>query len=163
MASAREAVRQLDRTVPLYQVRSMDDLLAESVAPARSSMVLVGLFAALALVLAVLGVFGVLSYTVAQRTTELGIRLALGASARSVGLLVLGQGLLQVLASVGLGLVLALALTRFLESLLFGVTATDPATFAAVALLLVGVAAVASWLPARRATRVDPMTVLRQD
>jgi putative ABC transport system permease protein len=160
---AREAVRQLDRAVPLFQVRSMDDLLAESVAPARSSMVLVGLFAALALVLAVLGVFGVLSYTVAQRTTELGIRLALGASARSVGLLVLGQGLLQVLAGVALGLAGSLALTRFLESLLFGVTPTDPLTFGAVALLLVGVAAVASYLPARRATRVDPMTVLRQE
>ncbi|HYH45984.1 MAG TPA: ABC transporter permease, partial [Thermoanaerobaculia bacterium] len=163
VASAREQVRQLDRAVPLYQVRSMDDLLAESVAPARSSMLLVGLFAALALVLAVLGVFGVLSYTVAQRTTELGIRLALGASARSVGLLVLGQGLLQVLAGVALGLAGSLALTRFLESLLFGVTPTDPLTFGAVALLLVGVAAVASWLPARRATRVDPMTVLRQE
>ena len=162
-AAAREQVRQLDRAVPIFQVRTMDDVLAESVAPARSSMLLLGVFSALALVLAVLGVFGVLSYTVSQRTTELGIRLALGASARSVGFLVLGQGMLQVLAGVILGLGGALALTRLLESLLFGVTPTDPATFAAVAVLLTGVAALGSYLPARRATQVDPNRVLRQE
>ena len=130
VAAARERLRALDPTVPLYEVRTMDDVLGESVAPARSSMLLVALFAVLALALAVIGVFGVLSYTVSQRTAELGIRLALGASARSVGLLVLGQGMLQVAAGVLLGLAGAFALTRFLASLLFGVTPTDPATFA---------------------------------
>jgi ABC-type antimicrobial peptide transport system permease subunit len=115
-----------------------------------------------ALVLAIVGVFGVLSYTVNQQTTELGIRMALGASARSVKLLVLGQGLAPVLAGIVFGIAGALLLTRFIESLLFGVTATDPVTFAVVSALLAGIAATASYIPARRATRVDPVRVLRE-
>jgi putative ABC transport system permease protein len=126
-------------------------------------MLLVGLFAAVALVLAVIGVFGVLSYTVTQRTTELGIRMALGASATRVKLLVLGQGMAPVLGGVAVGLGGAVLLTRFISSLLFGVSATDPVTFATVSMALTGVAAMASYLPARRATRVDPMSVLRQE
>jgi ABC-type antimicrobial peptide transport system permease subunit len=125
-------------------------------------MLLVTLFAAVALALAVVGVFGVLSYTVNQQATELGIRMALGASARNVKLLVLGQGLAPVLVGIACGIGGALALTRFMESLLFGVTATDPATFVVVSALLAAIAALASYIPARRATRVDPVRVLRQ-
>jgi putative ABC transport system permease protein len=162
-AAVRVQLGQLDPGVPMVNVRTMDDVIARSVAPARSSMLLVGLFAAVALVLAVIGVFGVLSYTVTQRTTELGIRMALGASATRVKLLVLGQGMAPVLGGVAVGLGGAVLLTRFISSLLFGVSATDPVTFATVSMALTGVAAMASYLPARRATRVDPMSVLRQE
>jgi predicted permease len=163
LASAvRNALRQLDPGVPIVRMRTMDAVLAQATAPARSSMLLVALFAAVALVLAVVGVFGVLSYTVNQQAAELGIRMALGASARSVKLLVLGQGLLPVAAGIAMGIAGALGLTRFMESLLFGVTPTDPATFVAVSALLTLVAAVASYIPARRATRVDPVRVLRE-
>lgn len=161
-SSIRAQVREVDPAVPIFAVRTMDEVVERSTAGARSSMLLVVLFALLALVLAVIGVFGVLSYTVSQRTTELGIRLALGASARDLKLLVLGQGMMPVLAGVMLGLAGAVALTRFMESLLFGITPTDPVTFATVAVLLASVAALASYLPARRATRVDPVTVLRE-
>jgi putative ABC transport system permease protein len=140
----------------------MDAVMAQAMAPARSSMLLVTLFAAVALALAVVGVFGVLSYTVNQQATELGIRMALGANARNVKMLVLGQGLAPVLAGIACGIAGALALTRFMESLLFGVTATDPVTFVVVSALLAAIAALASYIPARRATRVDPVRVLRQ-
>jgi predicted permease len=162
-SAARAVMQQIDPRVPLVRMQTMDDILARATAPARSSMVLVGLFAAVALALAVIGVFGVLSYTVNQQITELGIRMALGASARSVKLLVLGQGLMPVAGGVIVGIAGALALTRFMESLLFGVTATDPVTFGAVSLLLVAIAATASYIPARRATRVDPVRALRQE
>jgi putative ABC transport system permease protein len=160
---ARAVMRRIDPGVPLVRMQTMDAILARATAPARSSMLLVGLFAAVALALAMIGVFGVLSYTVNQQTTELGIRMALGASARSVKLLVLGQGLMPVVAGVIIGIGGALALTRFMESLLFGVTPTDPVTFGGVALLLVAIAAAASYIPARRATLVDPVRVLRQE
>ena len=164
LASAvRNTIRRLDPGVPIVRLRTMEAVLAQSMAPARSSMLLVGLFAAVALALAVIGVFGVLSYTVNQQTTELGIRMALGATPGSVKRLVLGQGLAPVVAGIGLGIVGALALTRFMASLLFGVTATDPSTFAAVSLLLAVIAALASYIPARRATRVDPIAVLRSE
>jgi putative ABC transport system permease protein len=159
----RRVIRQLDPGVPLVRVQTMDAILARATAPARSSMVLVGLFAGVALTLAIIGVFGVLSYTVEQRTTELGIRMALGATARNVKLLVLGQSLLPVAAGMLIGLAGALALTRFMATLLFGVTPTDPVTFAAVSMLLGGIAAAASYIPARRATRVDPVVVLRRE
>jgi len=126
-------------------------------------MLLVALFAAVALALAVVGVFGVLSYTVTQQTTEFGIRMALGATSRSVKMLVLGQGLMPVLVGIALGLLGAAGLTRFMRTLLFGVTPTDLPTFSAVSLLLIAVAALASYIPARRATRVDPVRVLRQE
>ena len=161
--AARDVIRRIDAGVPLVRVQTMDAILARSMAPTRSSMLLVSLFAAVALALAVIGVFGVLSYSVTQRTTELGIRMALGASARSVKLLVLGQGMRPVAAGVAVGVAGALALTRFMATLLFGVTPTDPVTFATVAMLLAATAATASYIPARRATRVDPVTVLRQE
>jgi putative ABC transport system permease protein len=162
-SAIRAQLREIDPEVPMFAVRTIDEVLALSRAPARSSMLLVGLFATLALLLAVIGVFGVLSYSVTQRTTELGIRMALGASARSVKLLVLGQGMRPVVAGVAVGIAGALGLTRFMATLLFGVTPTDPATFAAVAMLLAATAALASYIPARRATRVDPVAVLRRE
>lgn len=162
-AAIRAQLHEVDPAVPMFAVRTIAEVLALSRAPARSSMLLVGLFAALALVLAVIGVFGVLSYSVTQRTTELGIRMALGANAQSVKLLVLAQGMIPVAAGVAIGIVGGLGLTRFMKTLLFGVTPTDPITFASVATLLAATAAVASYIPARRATRVDPVTVLRQE
>jgi putative ABC transport system permease protein len=162
-SAIRAQLREVDPEVPMFAVRTIEEVLALSRAPARSSMLLVGLFAALALVLAVIGVFGVLSYSVTQRTTELGIRMALGASTRSVKLLVLAQGLRPVAAGVAVGIAGGLALTRFMDTLLFGVGPTDPLTFVAVATLLAATAAIASYIPARRATRVDPVTALRRE
>ncbi|AHG88496.1 permease [Gemmatirosa kalamazoonensis] len=162
-SAARAAIRALDPSVPVRDVRAIDDVLSESVAPARWSMMLMTVFAAVALTVAALGVFGVLSFLVAQRRRELGIRMALGAAPRALRRMVLGQGLVLVLAGLGLGVVGALALSRFMTTLLYGVTPTDAATYAGVAVLLVLIAVVASWLPARHATHVDPIVVLRSD
>jgi ABC-type antimicrobial peptide transport system permease subunit len=126
-------------------------------------MLVLGLFAAVALLLAAVGVHGVLSYTVAQRTPEIGIRVALGADPRAVWSLVLGQGAVLTILGVTIGLAGALALTRFLGSMLYGVSAHDPVTFVAVAAVLAAVATIATWLPARRAARVDPMIALRSE
>jgi putative ABC transport system permease protein len=161
--AVRDVMRRLDPGVPLVRMQTMDAIISRATAPARSSMLLVALFAGVALTLAVVGVFGVLSYTVNQQTTELGIRMALGATARNVTLLVLGQGIAPIAAGVALGIGGALALTRFMETLLFGVTPTDPVTFASVSMLLVAVAALASYIPARRATKVDPVRILRPE
>lgn len=162
-SAARAAIREIDPSAPMFRVRTIDDVLSESTQPARSSMVLLSGFAAVALLLAVLGVFSVLSYGVAQRAKEFGIRMSLGASTREVVLLVLRQGLIPVAAGIGIGLAGAFGLTRFMQTLLFGVTATDPATFVAVGMGLAAVAAIACYLPARRATRVDPAVVLRNE
>lgn len=162
VAAVRDVFRQLDPGVPLVRVQTMDDIVRRSTAPARSSMLLVGLFAAVALVLALVGVFGVLSYTVSQRTAEFGIRMAFGASAGDVRRHVLGRGLRPVAVGIAVGLLGALLLARFMTTLLFGVTATDPATLATVSVVMAATAAAAAYLPARRATRVDPVQVLRQ-
>jgi predicted permease len=161
--AARGAIRALDPDLPIRNARTIDAVLAESVAPARWSMTLLGVFAGVALLMATLGVFGVLSFLVTQRTRELGIRIALGAAPATVRRMVVGQGLGLIGVGIALGLAGSVALTRLMASLLYGVTPTDPATYAGVAALLVAIAVVASWLPAKRATRVDPMVALRAE
>ncbi|HSB08445.1 MAG TPA: ABC transporter permease [Blastocatellia bacterium] len=162
-ASVEQAIHSIDRDPPVYSIWTMDQLLGNSLAQRRLTMVLLGSFAALALLLASVGVYGVTSYAVRQRTHELGIRMALGAQARDALTLILAQGLKLTLLGIALGLGAALALTRWMESLLFGVRPTDPLTFAAIAAALFCVALLACWVPARRATKVDPMVALRHD
>ena len=159
----RQAVQSVDRDQPLSQVRTMEELLAQSVGQRRLSMVLIGVFATVALLLASIGIYGVMSYSVAQRAHELGIRMALGAARGSVLGLVLRQGMALVLIGLAIGVAGAFALTRFLESQLFDVAPTDPATFTIVAVILASVALVATLVPAMRATRVDPLVALRQE
>jgi len=159
--SIRQAVAAVDKNQPIQLIIPMDDLLADSVSARRFTMLLLGGFSALALMLAMMGVYGVVSYTVAERTPEIGVRIALGAQGRDVLRLILAQGLKPVVVGSVIGLIAALALGRVLSSLLYGVTATDPATFAIVALLISLAALLACYLPARRATRVDPMVALR--
>jgi putative ABC transport system permease protein len=161
--AARNVMRRLDPGVPLIRVQTMGQIIGRTAAPARSSMVLVGLFASVALVLAMVGVFGVLSYTVGQQTSELGIRMALGATASQVQWMLLKQGLLPVAVGVGLGIAAALLVARFMETLLFDVAATDGMTFALVAALLFATGTAAAYLPTRRATRLDPVQALRAE
>jgi predicted permease len=159
----RGVIRQTDKDSPIWNVRTMDELLAASVAKRRFNMILLGGFASVALLLAALGIYGVISYTVTQRTHEIGVRVALGAQPRDVVRMILTQGMRLTLIGVGVGLLGAFALTRVMTGLLFGVSATDPVTFGVVALLLAGVAFVSCLLPARRATKVDPMIALRYE
>jgi putative ABC transport system permease protein len=163
LASVRAAVGGVDPDLPLAAVNTMDALVAQTTGPRRFSLFLLAGFAALAVVLASIGLYGVMSNMVTQRSRELGVRLALGAGTGRVLGLVLRQGIALALAGVGIGLAAALALTRVMRGMLFQVGATDPVTFVVVPLLLVGVAVLASWLPARRATRVDPIEALRSE
>ncbi len=163
VAAARREILAIDKDQPVADVRTMESWLAESVARTRFGTLLLGAFAGLALILAAAGIYGVMSYSVAQRRNEIGVRMALGSQARDVLRLVLGQGLALVLVGVACGVLGALALTRVMASLLYGVSATDPLTFAALALLLTVISMLACYLPARRAARVDPLTALRYD
>jgi putative ABC transport system permease protein len=160
-ATVERAIHAIDKDLPVVSIRSMDQVLSSSMAQRRLTLTLLVSLAVLALVLAAVGIYGVISYAARQRTHELGIRMALGAQRRDVLALILMQGFKLTLSGIGLGLAAAVALTRWLESLLFGVRPTDALTFAVIALLLVGVALLACWIPARRATKVDPLMALR--
>ncbi|HJQ24976.1 MAG TPA: ABC transporter permease [Blastocatellia bacterium] len=159
----REQVQAVDANLPVYDVKTMDERLARSLEARRFAVTLLGVFAALALLLAAIGLYGVIAYLVTQRSHEIGIRVALGASRADVLRLVLGQALQLALIGIGVGLAAALALTQFMSSLLFGVSPTDPLTFAAICIILTAVALLASYIPARRATRIDPMVALRYE
>jgi putative ABC transport system permease protein len=160
---AREAVRQLDPQLAVTAIRSMEQLLDFSVAQQRFMMLLLAVFGVVALSLAAIGIYGIMSYAVKRRSKEIGIRMALGGAPRDVLLLVVGQGMRLAVIGMVVGLVGALASTRVMSDLLFGVPARDPVTFVGIALLLAGVAFVASWLPARRAVRTDPTSALRME
>jgi len=159
----RSEVAAVDSDIPLSDIRVMDTYVDEALSQTRFALTLIGVFAGLALILASIGLYGVITYSVRQRTREIGVRIAFGASDGAVVRLVVSQGMLLALGGVGVGLVAAFVATRLVSSLFYGVTAADPITFAAVSLLLVGVAMVASYVPARRATRIDPVVALRDE
>jgi len=163
VSAVREKIAELDPDLPLTDIRPMEKVVSNSVAQPKLITGLVGAFAGFALLLAAVGIYGVMAYTVSQRSHEMGIRMALGAAPRDIFRLVVGQGMRLVLAGIALGFAASLALTRLLASLLFGMRATDPVTFVVVALLLVAVALAACYIPARRATRVDSLTALRYE
>ena len=162
-AAVREQVRAIDKDVPVTRVQTMEKVLGASVAQPRFSMLLVVLFAGLALVLSTVGIYGVMAYSVSRRAREIGVRMALGAGAGQVLKLVLKDGMTLAFAGIALGLLGAFALTRLMASLLFGISAKDPLTFASVAVFLAVVAFTACYIPARRATKVDPLIALRNE
>jgi putative ABC transport system permease protein len=159
--TVRRTVWEIDKDQSVSDISSMEEVVSESVARQRFSMLLLGVFAGLALLLAAVGIYGVMSYSVAQRTHEIGIRIALGAQRSDVLKMTVGEGLRLVSTGVVIGLGTALILTRVMSSLLFGVSTNDPITFITISLILVSVAVLASYVPALRATRVDPMFALR--
>jgi putative ABC transport system permease protein len=164
LASAvRARVQEVDRDQAVYDVATMEQRFWTAVAPQRFNALVMAIFAGLALVLAAIGVYGVMAYSVSRRTHEIGIRRALGAERQDLIKLILGRTVWLVISGIGLGIAGALALTRLLSSLLYGVTSRDPATFIAVSLLLAGVAVIAGYIPARRASKVDPMVALRYE
>jgi putative ABC transport system permease protein len=163
VAGIRQAVHSIDKDLPVTDVESFPDMLGASVAQERFRTLLLSSFSGMALILAAVGIFGVISYSASQRTREIGIRMALGAQQRSVLRLILGQGTKLALLGLGVGTLAALLLTRWMASLLYGVSATDPLTFGATAIVLFGVAVTACYIPARRAMRVDPMVALRHE
>jgi len=163
VSDVRNELNKLDSSAPLYGVKPMDQVMGESLSDRRFALILLGLLSLLALILASIGIYGVMSYSVAQRTHEIGIRMALGAGRGQVLAIVLGNGLRLVLAGVGIGAAGALVLTRFMSAFLFGISASDPLTFLAISLFLTGIALLATFVPARRAMRLDPIKALRYE
>ncbi|HLJ40189.1 MAG TPA: ABC transporter permease [Candidatus Acidoferrales bacterium] len=163
ISAIRSAVASIDKNQPIFAISTMNQLVSDSVATRRITLALLGLFSALALILAAIGIYGVISYSVAQRTHEIGIRMALGAQHKDVLRMILRQGVKIAVAGVAIGVIVSLGLTQLMSSLLFSVSAADPLTFAGVAVLLVLVAMLACYIPARRALRVDPMVALRYE
>jgi putative ABC transport system permease protein len=162
-SSIKNEVLGLDSDLPVYAIRPMEELISRSLAPRRFQMILLGSFAALALILAAVGIYGVMSYSVTQRTHEIGIRMALGATSRDVVKLIVGHGMALTLIGVAAGLVAARLLTRLIETLLYEVSYSDTTIFIGVSILLAAVASAACAVPARRATKVDPMIALRYE
>ena len=163
LSSVRNAVKEIDPDQPIYNPRTMDEIRAESVQGERLTLTLLSLFAGIALVLAIVGIYGVMSYSVTQRTHEIGIRMAIGARPRDVFRMILGHGMKLALIGVGLGLLLAFAVTRFMVTMLFGVEPTDATTFGGITAILISVALLACYLPGRRATKVEPTVSLRYE
>jgi putative ABC transport system permease protein len=161
LSAVRAEVRKLDRDLPVHDIQTMDQALRARLGPEQFAASLLIIFAAVALSLAAVGLYGVMSYAVSQRTREIGIRMALGARRSDVMMMVIGQGIKFAGAGILIGLSGALALTRFMETLVFGVSATDPLTYVTIVSLLTVVALLACWIPARRATKVDPLLALR--
>jgi putative ABC transport system permease protein len=162
-SAVRTSLVSIDPRQPLYAVEPMDKLLSTDVAPRRFVLLLVGSLALVALSLAAVGIYSIISFSVSERTREIGIRMALGAKRGDVLRMVLGQGMTVALVGIFAGLALALTLTRLLTTLLFSVSATDPTTFVMVGVVLIVIALLACYLPARRATRVDPLVALRDE
>jgi putative ABC transport system permease protein len=163
IAAMRRQVKAVDPDQPIYNIRTMNEIRSDSVAPERLNLTLLSIFAGIALVLAVVGIYGVMSYSVTQRTHEIGIRMAIGAQPRDVFRMVIGQGMMLTLVGIACGLAGAFGLTRLMSTMLFGVEPTDPATFAVIAVLLTVVALIACYIPSRRATKVDPVVSLRYE
>jgi putative ABC transport system permease protein len=163
VAGLRREILSLDKNVPLYDVKALEERSRDATSRARFTAMLLAVFAAMALLLSAVGIYGVMAYAVAGRTREIGIRMALGAQRADVLRLIMGDGIALTILGLGLGLAASFAATRILTNQLYGVGATDPVTFAAVSLILAAVALAASYIPARRATRVDPMVALRHE
>jgi putative ABC transport system permease protein len=163
LGAMRSAAQTLDPDLPIYNLRTLESFVAENTAPRRLSVLLLSLFAGLALLLAAIGIYGVMSYGVTQRRREIGIRIALGAEMRDVIHLVVRQGALLAVLGLGTGLIGALAATRLIARSLFGVRPNDPITFLVVASVLIVVAVIASYIPARRAAKIDPIVALRYE
>jgi predicted permease len=161
--SLRSMLKEIDPNLPLYNVQTMDEIVSHSVAPRRFNMLLLTIFAGVALLLALVGVYGVLAHSVGQRTAEIGLRVALGATPRSVLALIVGQGMRPIMVGIAIGLAGAVGLSHFVSSLLFNVKPVDPLTYGAVALLVAVAALLSCFVPALRALRVDPVAALRQE
>jgi putative ABC transport system permease protein len=162
-SSVRAAIRSIDKDLPVFRVTDMEEMVANSLSQRRLSTVLLAIFAFVAIALSTIGLYGLMSYSVTQRTHEIGIRIAIGAARGDVMRMVIGQGMLLVGLGLVAGLTGAFALTRLMTTLLFGVSATDPRIFAIVSAVLVVAATAAAWIPARRAVRIDPIIALRYE